>query len=85
VVLLLQVFFLRPSSWLKTEWLLTAFNPQDALLQKIIFADILDAKWQAYRAEETVKNQLARAGFVEIKIFMIRRIFSLPLLQANQN
>jgi SAM-dependent methyltransferase len=53
---------------LKTEWKLDAVNLQDALLQKILFVDILDAKWQAFRAEETVRTQLNRAGFCEIEI-----------------
>lgn len=51
-----------------TEWLPSGFNPQDALLQKIVFMDVLDAKWQAYRTEETVKKQLQEAGFKEIVI-----------------
>lgn len=51
-----------------TEWLPSEFNPQDALLQKIVFVDVLDAKWQAYRTAETVKKQLQQAGFKEIVI-----------------
>lgn len=52
-----------PAPGVKTEWLLTAFHSEDALLQKTLFVDILAAKWQAYRTEETVKNQLQQAGF----------------------
>jgi len=51
-----------------TEWLPSEFNPQDALMQKIVFMDVLDAKWQAYRTAETVKKQLQEAGFKEIVI-----------------
>jgi len=43
-------------------------NMQDALLQKIVFVDILDCKWQIFRAEETVKSQLHMVGFDEIEI-----------------
>lgn len=57
-----------PAPGLKTEWLLSECNVQDGLLQKILFVDILDAKWQAYRTEETVKAQLKQAGFCEIEI-----------------
>ena len=53
----------------KTEWETDKVNPQDALLQKIIFADILDSYWQAYRTEETVKKQLQKAGFSKIEVF----------------
>lgn len=57
-----------PVPGLKTEWKLESVNMQDALLQKIIFADILDCKWQVFRTEETVKSQLQMAGFDEIEI-----------------
>lgn len=53
----------------KTEWDLTAINPEHALLQKIIFSDIIEAKWQLFRPEELVKSQLLEAGFTEIQIF----------------
>ncbi|MBI3236377.1 MAG: class I SAM-dependent methyltransferase [Chlamydiales bacterium] len=57
-----------PVPGLKTEWKLEAVNMQDVLLQKIIFVDILDGKWQAFRSEEIVKSQLQTAGFDEIEI-----------------
>lgn len=58
-----------PISGGKTEWKLDQVNPQDALLQKILFVDILAAKWQVFRCEETVKAQLKEAGFSNIEIF----------------
>ena len=57
-----------PAPGLQTEWNLSQVNPQDALLQKILFVDILDAKWQVYRKEEVVKAQLKEAGFSEVSI-----------------
>lgn len=57
-----------PVPGLKTEWKLDAVNMQDVLLQKIVFADILDCKWQVFRSEEIVKSQLQMAGFDEIEI-----------------
>lgn len=56
--------FLTPPS----EWKKDVVNPEDARLQKIIFADILDCKWQIFRSEKEVKSQLETAGFVDIKI-----------------
>lgn len=58
-----------PISGMKSEWLFERVNPQDALLQKIIFADILSVKWQVFRSEEMVKEHLSQAGFSEIEIF----------------
>lgn len=57
-----------PAPGFKTEWVLEHVNPQNALLQKIIFADVLGVKWQAFRTEETVRAQLKEAGFQEIEI-----------------
>lgn len=52
----------------ESEWKLSEVNQKDALLQKIIFADILSVKWQVYRTEEQTKEQLKKAGFQEIEV-----------------
>jgi SAM-dependent methyltransferase len=57
-----------PVPGLQSEWKLDAVNMQDALLQKIVFADILACAWQVFRSEETVKSQLKTAGFDQIEI-----------------
>ncbi len=57
-----------PVPGLKTEWKLEAVNMQDVLLQKIVFTDILDCKWQVFRSKEIVKSQLQMAGFDEIEV-----------------
>ncbi len=51
-----------------TEWDVSKLDPKDVLLQKIIFTDILDGKWQAFRSEEKVVGQLRQAGFEEIEV-----------------
>jgi SAM-dependent methyltransferase len=58
-----------PVPGLKTEWKLDRVNQQDALLQKILFVDILDAKWQVFRSEAIVIAQLKNAGFQDVEIF----------------
>ncbi len=40
----------------------------DALMQKLIFADILGCKWQTFRTHEVTKRQLESAGFIEIEV-----------------
>jgi SAM-dependent methyltransferase len=50
----------------KTEWDLKNVNTEHALLQKIVFADVLECKWQIFRSEELVRSQLLDAGFTEI-------------------
>ena len=44
-------------------------NSEHALLQKIVFADVLECKWQIFRSEELVRSQLLDAGFTEIEVF----------------
>ncbi|KAG6558738.1 hypothetical protein RHOW815_001272 [Candidatus Rhabdochlamydia sp. W815] len=71
-----QFFFaLKPGGWLITsflipppKWNADRINPEHALLQRAIFSDILEAKWQIFRSEELVKSQLLDAGFDEIEI-----------------
>lgn len=65
-----------PVPGMQTEWDLGAVNSDHALLQKILFADILDCKWQIFRSEEEVRSQLSTAGFTEIEIvYDIAHIF----------
>lgn len=77
VISLYEEFFtaLKPGGFLITsflttpsEWDRSKINPEDALLQKVIFADVLDCKWQALRSEEKTKAQLQKVGFTEIEI-----------------
>jgi SAM-dependent methyltransferase len=49
------------------EWKMDLLNQNDLLKQKIIFADVLEAKWQCYRSSKKVKQQLTQAGFKEIE------------------
>jgi hypothetical protein len=48
------------------EWNMEEINPQDLLLQKIIFADILNLKCQCFRSTEQTKDQLESVGFKDI-------------------
>lgn len=50
-----------------SEWNLAKINTADALMQKIIFADILHSKWQIFRSSECVQGQLKSAGFESIE------------------
>lgn len=48
------------------EWKMDKINSQDLLLQKIIFVDILNAKFQCYRSTQETKEQLESVGFKNI-------------------
>lgn len=54
--------FVTPSS----EWNMLKIDQADLLLQKIIFVDVLEAKWQCFCSSEQTKKQLELAGFKDI-------------------
>jgi hypothetical protein len=58
------------------EWDMSQINQHDLLLQKIVFVDILDARWQCYRSTEQTQAQLTLAGYTDIEfIYDKARIF----------
>lgn len=61
--------FLTPPPMLAEhcEWNLSKINEEHLLLQKIIFVDILDAKFQCYRSSLQTKKLLESAGFKQIE------------------
>lgn len=65
-----------PSSATTCEWDMSVINQNDLLLQKIIFVDIIDAKWQCFRSSELTRLQLEAAGFKDINfIYDTARMF----------
>ncbi|MBA2654410.1 MAG: class I SAM-dependent methyltransferase [Gammaproteobacteria bacterium] len=51
----------------KCEWNLEKMNRDDLMLQKVIFVDIIGAKWQCFRTTEETKVQLESVGFQKIE------------------
>lgn len=48
------------------EWILEKVNPEDLLLQRIVFADILNAKFRCFRSSQQTQKQLEEVGFKQI-------------------
>ena len=59
---LVTSFLAEPSEWDSKK-----INQDDLLLQKIIFADIIQSKWQCYRSTQKTKEQLITSGFKDIQ------------------
>ena len=58
------------------EWDLSQVDLEAALLQRIIFSDLMNAKWQCFRTSEQTRAQLQAAGFQKIEfIYDAARIF----------
>ncbi|WP_371357411.1 class I SAM-dependent methyltransferase [Hydrocoleum sp. CS-953] len=66
---ILVTSFITPSPDLdpNSEWDMSQINSQDLLLSKIVFFDILDVKFTAFRSSSTTKLQLQTVGFDEIE------------------
>lgn len=56
-----------PSGDLLCEWNMDVISREDLSLQKIIFSDILQAKWQCFRTTEQTEKQLLSVGFEKIQ------------------
>ncbi|MFW2570084.1 SAM-dependent methyltransferase [Legionella sp. 29fVS95] len=61
--------FLTPPPTLteQCEWDFSVINQKDLLLQKILFADVMAAKFQCYRSTALTKKQLTSLGYTDIK------------------
>lgn len=55
-----------PTRAATSTWNMQAYKIEDMQLQKKIFSDILQVKWQAYRSFEQTKEQLEKVGFTDI-------------------
>ncbi len=72
-----------PSLTEQCEWDLSKIDEHDLLMQKIIFADIIEAKWQCYRSSEQIYKQLRSVGFEDIQfIYDEAKIF--PTVVASK-
>lgn len=67
---LLVTSFLTPPPNLvhRCEWKLDRISMEDILIQKIIFVDLLEARWQSFRSTDQTRSQLQQAGFQQIEI-----------------
>ncbi len=67
----------------QSEWDLSKVNLEDALLQKIIFVDVINAKWQCYRSSDQTLQQLKSAGFSSVS-FIYDRAKMFPTVVAQK-
>jgi len=65
------------------EWSMDEVNQQDLLLQRILFADILNAKWQCFRSTQKTKEQFSSVGFSHIR-FLYDKAHIFPTVIATK-
>ena len=93
LIALYQEFYrsLKPNGILITsfltspaDWDMEQINMKNLAKQKMLFSDILQAKWQCFNSEESVKKQLEIAGFKVIDIIYDKqKIFPTIVLQKE--
>ncbi len=59
----LIISFLTPPPIISKESPWKDYKPQDLLMQKAVFSDIIQANWQAFRTERQMHIHLKEAGF----------------------
>ena len=57
-----------PGIAIELEWNMSVINPEAMLAGKTVFADILDATWQAYMSTGDMKRVLTEAGFEDFEV-----------------
>ena len=63
-----------PAKGIKSPWDAKQINAEDLRIQKVLFAYILNVRWQAaYRTEEETQAQLTKAGFKDIRFIYDRQ------------
>ncbi len=73
-----------PTLTAQCEWDMSKINQNYLLFQKIVFADVLEAKWQCYRSSEQTNSQLSSVGFRNIQfIYDDAKLF--PTVIAYKN
>jgi hypothetical protein len=49
-----------------SPWDMSKINPEDLMLQSIVFSDIVKVKWQCFRTVDQTYLQLKSTGFSDI-------------------
>ena len=67
-VLITSFLTYPPDKSSNCEWDLSKIDEMSLLMQRKIFIDILQVKWQCYSSSKEIKEQLTTIGFKEIEI-----------------
>ncbi len=65
--ILLTSFLTPPHEWRREN-----VNPADIRMQRIFLSDLVESRWQTFRAEEQVKGALLTAGFKNLNLIYDR-------------
>lgn len=71
-VLIIGVLTHPPGSSHPCEWFLDELPPEDILLEKILFNDILGSKWRNFSSVAQIHRDFASAGFSSVEVIYDR-------------
>jgi SAM-dependent methyltransferase len=58
-----------PDEKMPSEWLLDEIPPEDLLLEKVLYKDILNVHWRNFRTSNEFENDLKEVGFSEVYFY----------------
>jgi len=75
-ILIIGVLTHPPENAAQSEWIMDDLPFDDVLMEKILFQDILESKWQNFRTSNEIYRDFYDAGFSDIQIIYDKhRIF----------
>lgn len=75
-ILIIGVLTHPPENAEQSEWILDGLQPEDVLMEKILFQDILESKWRNFRTSNEIYKDFLDAGFSDVQIIYDKhRIF----------
>lgn len=82
-VLVTSIFTPPPVLSNKSSWMMEKINLKNLLKQKMLFSDVLQAKFQTYRTEEETRLQLEEVGFEGV-YFIYDEAHMMPTVVARK-
>ena len=71
-VLIVGVLTYPPGGDQSCEWLIDKLPPDDMLLEKILFGDILESKWRNFSSSAEIYQDFSIAGFSSVEVIFDR-------------
>lgn len=81
--LIISVLTYPPGESKPTDWNLKEINPEDLLMEQILYKDILNLHWRNFRSEDELEKEFQKVGFSKITVYFDKlRIF--PTIHAEK-
>ncbi|MGC1879153.1 MAG: class I SAM-dependent methyltransferase [Rhabdochlamydiaceae bacterium] len=82
-ILIIGFLTYPPDEKMPSEWCIDHIPPEDLLLEKILYKDILDVQWRNFRTSDEFKNELKEVGFSAVS-FHYDKLHVFPVVVAKK-